>query len=58
MTYLLVSTTIWMHYDLDFLGKVVVWNHINNSAITVRSEIEHPANLAGATIAISLSQTE
>lgn len=50
--HLLMPTTIWVRYGMQFPGKVVAWNHTNGSAITVLPEIDRPEKLGGRTIAI------
>ncbi|MGK7928151.1 MAG: ABC transporter substrate-binding protein [Spirulina sp.] len=52
IVHLLMPTTIWVRYGLEFPGKVVAWNHTNGSAITVLPEIDRPEDLGGRTIAI------
>jgi len=50
--HLLMPTTMWVRYGMQFPGKVVAWNHTNGSALTVLPEINELTDLAGRTIAI------
>jgi NitT/TauT family transport system substrate-binding protein len=53
-THLLLPIPIYMRYNLDFPVKVVAWDHLNNSAITVggKSGINSLRDLGGKRIAI------
>ena len=50
--HLLSPATLWVRYGSKFPAKVVAWNHINGSALTVLNEINSVADLGGKTIAI------
>lgn len=54
LTHLLAPIPIYMRYSKDFPVKVVAWDHINGSAITVGKEsgIKSYADLGGKQIAI------
>ena len=50
--HLLSPATLWVRYGSKFPAKVVAWNHINGSALTVQNEINSVADLGGKTVAI------
>ena len=50
--HLLSPATLWVRYGSKFPAKVVAWNHINGSALTVQNEINTVAELGGKTVAI------
>jgi len=50
--HVLAPTALWMRYSGKVPAKIVAWNHINGSALTVRPDIEALDQLAGETIAI------
>ncbi len=50
--HVLSPITISLRYGRKFPAKIVAWNHINGSALTVLPEIETPKNLGGKTIAV------
>ncbi|MGF6274002.1 NitT/TauT family transport system substrate-binding protein [Massilia sp. UYP11] len=50
--HLLSPATLWVRYGSKFPAKVVAWNHINGSALTVQNEINSVPELGGKTIAI------
>jgi NitT/TauT family transport system substrate-binding protein len=52
VVHLLSPTTLWVRYGTRFPAKVVAWNHINGSALTVAPSINKVADLAGKTVAI------
>lgn len=54
LTHLLLPITIFMRYSLKYPVKVMAWDHMNNSAITVRQDgpINSLADLGGKQIAI------
>jgi len=50
--HLLSPATLWLRYGSKFPAKVVAWNHINGSALTVANEVNSLADLGGRTVAI------
>ncbi|MHB1005983.1 MAG: ABC transporter substrate-binding protein [Chloroflexota bacterium] len=54
VVHLLFPIPIYMRYSLQYPAKVVAWNHINGSAVTVRADggIGSLADLGGKQIAI------
>ena len=50
--HLLSPATLFVRYGAKFPAKVVAWNHINGSALTVQNEINSVADLGGKTVAI------
>jgi NitT/TauT family transport system substrate-binding protein len=50
--HLLTPATLWVRYGAKFPAKVVAWNHINGSALTVLPEIKSFADLGGRTVAV------
>jgi len=54
LVHLLMPITIYMRYSKKFKVKVVAWDHMNNSAITVseKSGINSLADLGGKSIAV------
>jgi NitT/TauT family transport system substrate-binding protein len=52
VVHLLSPITVSLRYGRKFPAKVVAWNHINGSALTVLPEIQTPKNLGGKTIAV------
>jgi NitT/TauT family transport system substrate-binding protein len=50
--HLLSPATLWVRYGAKFPAKVVAWNHINGSALTVLNEINSVADLGGKTVAV------
>lgn len=54
LVHLLLPISIFMRYNLKYPVKVVAWNHLNNSALTVHSEggINSLADLGGRQIAV------
>lgn len=54
LTHLLIPIPIYLRYARDFPVKVVAWNHMNNSAVTVRDSgpIRGTADLGGKQIAV------
>jgi NitT/TauT family transport system substrate-binding protein len=43
---------LWVRYGSKFPAKVVAWNHVNGSALTVANDINSVADLGGRTLAI------
>lgn len=52
VVHLLSPTTLWVRYGTQFPAKVVAWNHMNGSALTVAHEIDSVTDLGGKTVAI------
>ena len=52
VVHLLSPTTLWVRYGSKFPTKVVAWNHVNGSALTVANEINAVGDLGGKTVAI------
>lgn len=50
--HLLSPTTLWVRYGTKFPAKVVAWNHMNGSALTVAHDIGSVADLGGKTVAV------
>lgn len=50
--HLLSPATLSVRYGAKFPGKVVAWNHVNGSALTVANDIRGVADLGGKTVAI------
>ena len=50
--HLLSPATLWVRYGAKFPAKVVAWNHVNGSALTVANEINKVSDLGGRTVAI------
>lgn len=52
VVHLLSPATLWVRYGSRFPAKVVAWNHLNGSALTVDPAIRNIADLGGKTFAI------
>jgi NitT/TauT family transport system substrate-binding protein len=52
VVHLLAPMTIWARYGSQAPAKVVAWNHVNGSALTVSPDIDKVADLAGKTVAV------
>ncbi len=50
--HLLMPAAIWLRYSRHFPARVVAWNHVNGSALTVRPEIQQLKDLGGQTVAV------
>jgi len=50
--HLLSPATLWVRYGAKFAAKVVAWNHVNGSALTVDNSINKIGDLGGRTVAI------
>jgi len=50
--HLLSPATLSVRYGAKFPAKVVAWNHVNGSALTVANEVNSVAGLGGKTVAI------
>ncbi|HEY7802939.1 MAG TPA: ABC transporter substrate-binding protein [Orrella sp.] len=52
VVHLLSPMTLWARYGSQVPAKIVAWNHINGSALTVRPEINKISDLGGLRVAI------
>lgn len=52
VVHLLSPMTIWARFNSQIPAKIVAWNHINGSAVTVAPDINDWADLGGKRIAI------
>ena len=52
VVHLLMPMTIWARYGSQAKAKVVAWNHMEGSSLTVLPEINSWADLGGKTVAI------
>ncbi|TAM40570.1 MAG: twin-arginine translocation signal domain-containing protein [Burkholderiaceae bacterium] len=52
VVHLLMPMTIWARYGSKAPAKVVAWNHMEGSSLTVLPEINHLSDLGGKTVAI------
>mgnify|MGYP006052442571 FL=1 len=50
--HLLSPATLWVRYGTRFPAKVVAWNHVNGSALTVAPGINSVSELGGKTVAV------
>jgi len=50
--HLLTPATLWVRYGARFPAKIVAWNHMGGSALTVGNNINNVGDLAGKTVAI------
>ena len=50
--HLLSPAALWVRYGAKFPAKIVAWNHVNGSALTVQPQIRSVADLGGKTVAI------
>ncbi|KAF1045277.1 ABC transporter substrate-binding protein [Xylophilus sp.] len=50
--HLLSPATLWVRYGTKFPAKIVAWNHLNGSAVTVLPEIHSVKDLGGRTVAV------
>lgn len=50
--HLLTPSTLWVRYGAKFPAKIVAWNHVNGSGLTVLPEIQKVQDLGGKTVAI------
>ncbi|MGE4124626.1 MAG: ABC transporter substrate-binding protein [Pusillimonas sp.] len=50
--HLLSPMTIWARYGSQSKAKVVAWNHMSGSGLTVRNDINDVTQLGGTTVAI------
>ncbi|MFK0375604.1 ABC transporter substrate-binding protein [Pandoraea sp. NPDC090278] len=52
VVHLLSPMTVWARYGSQAQAKVVAWNHVNGSAITVANDINKIGDLGGKTFAV------
>jgi NitT/TauT family transport system substrate-binding protein len=52
VVHLLSPATLWVRYGSRFPAKIVAWNHLNGSALTVDPSINSITDLGGKTFAI------
>jgi NitT/TauT family transport system substrate-binding protein len=52
VVHLLSPMTIWARYSSNIPARIVAWNHINGSALTVNPKINTVAQLGGQRVAI------
>lgn len=50
--HLLTPAALWVRYGSKFPAKIVAWNHVNGSALTVLPSINSVADLGGKTVAV------
>lgn len=50
--HLLSPAALWVRYGSKFPAKIVAWNHMNGSALTVGLHINKVSDLGGTTVAI------
>lgn len=50
--HLLSPATLWVRYGTGFPAKVVAWNHVNGSGLTVANHINSIQELGGQTVAV------
>lgn len=50
--HMLSPATLWMRYGSEFPAKVVAWNHMSGSALTVANDINQVTDLGGKVVAI------
>lgn len=52
VVHLLMPISIWMRFGQQVPVKLVAWDHVNGSALTVAEQIERVEDLAGKTLAV------
>jgi NitT/TauT family transport system substrate-binding protein len=52
VVHLLSPMTVWARYGSHAPAKVVAWNHVNGSALTVAPSIDKLSDLGGKTVAV------
>ncbi len=50
--HLLSPATLWVRYGTRFPAKIVAWNHMNGSGLTVAHDINSIKDLGGKTVAV------
>ena len=57
VVHLLMPMTIWLRFGQAFPLKVVAWDHVDGSALTVAPDVARVEDLAGKTVAVRFSGT-
>lgn len=52
VAHLLMPMTVWARYGSKAPLKVVAWNHMEGSSLTVQNSVQHLSDLGGKTVAI------
>ncbi len=52
VVHMLMPLAVQLRHGAGVPVRVLLWNHVNGSALTVRSDIDSVAQLAGATVAV------
>jgi NitT/TauT family transport system substrate-binding protein len=52
VVHLLMPMTIWLRFGQSFPLKVVAWDHVDGSALTVAPDVARVEDLAGKTVAV------
>ncbi len=52
LVHLLMPMAIWLRFSKNFPLKLVAWDHMDGSALTVKKDINSVSELAGTTVAI------
>lgn len=52
VAHFLMPMTFWMRFSVDVPARVVAWDHMAGSALTVKHEIASVEQLAGTTVAV------
>lgn len=52
VAHFLMPMTFWMRFAGDVPARVVAWDHMGGSALTVRNDIDSVEQLAGTTVAV------
>lgn len=50
--HLLTPAALWVRYGSKFPAKIVAWNHVNGSALTVDPSVSTVSDLGGRTVAV------
>lgn len=50
--HLLMPAALWVRYSRQFPARVVAWNHVDGSALTVHAGVSSLADLGGQTVAV------
>ncbi len=50
--HMLTHAALWVRYGSKFPAKIVAWNHVNSSALTVAPNINSVEELGGQTVAV------
>ena len=52
IVHLLMPMAVWLRFSKDFPLKLIAWDHMDGSALTVKDNINSVSELAGTTVAI------